>query len=81
MNTNSGRFVKDDEAQDWMQRLAVGEIVKIKGAEFEVETIVNRRVTLKLLSAQDRTDAALQQLETRDRLRTQQRRGKHDPTR
>lgn len=58
MDTNSGRFVGEDDAEPWMERLTVGEVVKIKGAELRVVVIEDRRVTLELTSAAERRFAA-----------------------
>ncbi len=55
MDTNAGRFVEEADAEKWMQRLAVGEIVKIKGEELVVLAIDDRRVVLQLQSAEDRS--------------------------
>jgi len=54
MDTDRGRFVEEEEAAAHMERLAVGETVKIKGAEFAVVSIGEREVVLKLLSSEDR---------------------------
>ncbi len=35
MDPNAGRFVEEAQAESWMQRIEVGEVVKIKGEEFE----------------------------------------------
>lgn len=59
MDTESGRFVAERDAEASMERLDIGETVKLKGAEFEVEEISDRRVVLKLLSARDREIAHL----------------------
>lgn len=54
MDTNTGRFVEEESAEKWMQRIAVGEVIKIKDEECEVVSFGNRTVTLKLLSHEDR---------------------------
>jgi hypothetical protein len=54
MDTQSGRFVPMPEAQPWMKRLAVGEIVTVKGEVCEVLRFTDRTVELKLLSAAER---------------------------
>ncbi len=54
MNTDTGQFVEEDRAEQWMQRLTIGEIIKIKGEELEVVKIEGRECTLKLLSAAER---------------------------
>lgn len=54
MDTNAGEFVEEERAERWMQRLQVGEIVKIKGEELQVVSTDKREVTLRLLSAADR---------------------------
>lgn len=54
MDTNAGQFVQEDRAEQWMQRLTVGEIVKIKDEELEVVKIEGRECTLKLRSAAER---------------------------
>jgi len=55
MDTNAGEFVGEERAEAWMQRIEVGEIVKIKGEKLEVVRIEKREITLKLLSAYERT--------------------------
>jgi len=59
MNPTSGEFVGDELAETWMQRIAVGETVKIKGEELEVVSIGPREITLKLLSQGDRDAKAM----------------------
>lgn len=56
MDTNAGKFREEDDpkAESWMTRIALGEVVKVKGEEFEVAGITERYLTLKLLSAADR---------------------------
>lgn len=54
MDTNSGRFVEEENAEAWMERISVGEIIKIKGEELEVVQIHQREIVLKLRSADDR---------------------------
>lgn len=54
MDTNAGEFVGEDRVEQWMQRIAVGETVKIKGEELEVVKIERREITLKLLSYEER---------------------------
>ena len=54
MDPNAGRFIEEGRAGAWMERIAVGEIVKIKGEEFEVLGFNDRKIVLKLLSAEDR---------------------------
>ena len=54
MDTNSGRFIEEQNAESWMQRIEVGEIIKIKGEELRVVSIESRRITLELMSAEDR---------------------------
>lgn len=56
MDTEQGRFVEESEAKEWMERLGVGEVVKIKGAEFKVLEIGERTVRLELMSAKDRQE-------------------------
>ncbi len=63
MDSNAGEFVGPDRAEAWMERLDVGEIVKIKGEELEVVKIEGREVTLKLRSWEDRFGASDQTLE------------------
>ncbi len=55
MDTNTGEFVGPDRAEAWMERLGVGEIVKIKGEELEVVKIGRSEVTLELCSLEDRS--------------------------
>ncbi len=57
MDSNAGEFVDESRAEAWMQRIGVGEVVKIKGEELEVVSIVGREITLKLLSHEDRVRA------------------------
>ena len=59
MDTRSGEFVEDERAESWMQRIGIGEVVKIKGEELEVVGISGREITLRLLSANDRLARAL----------------------
>lgn len=54
MNPNAGRFIEEEKAKAWMQRIEVGEVVKIKGEELEIVEIGDRTLKLKLLSAQER---------------------------
>jgi hypothetical protein len=54
MNPSSGEFVDEDRSESWMQRIEVGEVIKIKGEECEVVKIGRREITLKLLSSADR---------------------------
>ncbi len=54
MDTDAGRFVEDEKAETWMQRLDIGEVVKIKGEELEVVKIEGRLVVLKLLNSEER---------------------------
>ena len=65
MDTNSGRFVEEENADRWMQRLEVGETIKIKGEELRVVEISGRRVTLELKSA---TERMLEEGEAAERL-------------
>jgi len=61
MDTDSGRFLREDDerVQSWMQRIEVGEIVKIKGEECRVESIGDRTITLGLLSRLERLSQEL----------------------
>lgn len=54
MNPQTGMFVQEDRAEKWMQRVEVGEIVKIKGEELEIVEIEDRHIKLRLLSVEDR---------------------------
>ena len=54
MNTDTGEFVEDSKAEKWMQRLDIGEVVKLKGEECEVVAIEDREVRLKLMNSEDR---------------------------
>ena len=54
MNSNTGEFVDEERAESWMQRIEVGETIKIKGEELEVVRIGDREITLKLLSHAER---------------------------
>jgi hypothetical protein len=58
MDSNAGEFVGEERAEAWMQRIGVGEVIKIKGEELEVVSIGRREITLKLLSFTERTFAA-----------------------
>jgi hypothetical protein len=64
MNTDTGHFVDEQDAKSWMQRLAVHEIIKIKGEECRVVSIEvrRRRVTFELLSSDDRQRSYLEDL-------------------
>lgn len=65
MDPNGGRFVPDEEAQPWMTRFGIGEIMKIKGEEFEIESIEERRLILRPTSAEDRMADALRTMGSR----------------
>ena len=54
MDTNAGRFVEEESAEKWMQRIEVGEIIKLKGEDCRVVRIGERQVVLELMSATDR---------------------------
>ena len=54
MDPDGGRFISEEEAKAWMQHFAVGETIKVKGDEYEVEAIEERRLILKPLSADER---------------------------
>ncbi len=54
MDTNAGRFVEEASAEDWMQRISVNEIIKLKGEDCRVVRIGERQVVLELMSATDR---------------------------
>ena len=54
MDPNAGRFVEEAQAESWMQRIEVGEVVKIKGEEFEVLGFEGREIRLRMRSAEDR---------------------------
>ena len=66
MDTDSGRFVDDEQAQSWMQRISVGEVIKIKGEECEVVELGERTITLKLLSADERLRMQFKDIPTID---------------
>lgn len=57
MNTERGEFVPQEEAEPHMQTLDIGEVVKVKDEEFQVVAIKGRLVALRLMSAQDRSEA------------------------
>lgn len=63
MDTDSGRFVADEDAKPDMNRYGLRDIVVIGGDEFEVEEITNRagrgRLLLRALSAEDRAERAV----------------------
>ena len=63
MDSNAGEFVDERRAEKWMERIAVGEVVKIKGEELEVVTIGKREITLKLLSHDDRMNRLLDEID------------------
>ena len=68
MDTNSGEFVDDNHAEQWMKRVEVGQTIKILGEEFEITHIGRREMTVKLLSYQERADNAFRDaLGDRDR--------------
>jgi hypothetical protein len=54
MDTNAGKFVGPDRAQQWMKRVEVGQQLKILGEEFEVLEIRDRTMVVKLLSFEER---------------------------
>ncbi len=54
MNADSGQFVDEDQAKNWMQRIAIAEVVKIKGEECRVVRIDGRKIELELMSFEDR---------------------------
>ena len=54
MNTNSGEFVDDSRAEQWMKRVEVGQVIKILEEEFEITSIGQREMTVKLLSFRER---------------------------
>lgn len=58
MDTNAGEFVEEKRAEAWMQRIEIGEVVKIKGEELEVVRIEKREITLKLLGQIERIHRA-----------------------
>ena len=62
MDTNAGEFVGEERAESWMQRIEIGEVVKIKGEELEVVMIGRHEITLKLLGQRDRDRRAMQSI-------------------
>lgn len=54
MDTNSGEFVEEDRAEQWMKRVEVGQTIKILGEEFEITKIDRREMTVKMFSFEDR---------------------------
>ena len=54
MDPNAGRFVPEEDAASWMPRFEVGEVLKVKGEEFEVQRIEERALILKPLSLIER---------------------------
>lgn len=62
MDTNTGEFVDDSRAESWMQRIDVGEVIKIKGEELDVLRIDERTIVLKLLNASDRMNFSYEHL-------------------
>lgn len=54
---NAVHFDPLNDAEKWMELLSIGEIVKVKGEEFRVETINERTVVLRLMSDRDRLKA------------------------
>jgi len=63
MNASEGKFVHLGEAKLWMQTLTVGEVVKMKGEEFEVVEITDRECRLKLMSADERQTKQMEEME------------------
>ena len=64
MDSHAGRFREknDPKIESWMQRIGLGEVVEIKGEEFEVAGVTERYLTLKLLSAEERQKKALDEI-------------------
>ncbi len=61
MNTETGEFVDARQAESWMKRVSVGEIIEIKGEKLRIIKFTGsgpnpRQVVLELLSALDRED-------------------------
>ena len=54
MDPEAGRFIDGDMAPSWMPRFEVGEVIKVKGEEFEVEGIEERRLILKPMNFEER---------------------------
>ena len=62
MNTDTGEFVDDRLAEAWMERIALEEVVQIKGKEsasLEVAEITKHTVTLRLMSRSEVATRAL----------------------
>lgn len=68
MDTEAGKFRAEDDpkAESWMTRIALGEVVEVKGEQFEVAGITERYLTLKLMSAEERGQRALRDGEPRE---------------
>ena len=62
MNTDTGEFVGEDQAEPWMEKVSIGEVVPIKGNPTEVVRIEGRELTLKLMSIGDRHKHAMEEL-------------------
>ena len=79
MDTNAGRFVEEENAEKWMKRLAVGEVVKIKNEELIVVAIgpdaerglSDREVILALKSEEDRIMSEFASSESLEKRRTE----------
>ncbi len=57
MNTDTGEFMEEKNAEDWMQRISVGEVIQLKGKDCKVTQIGARTITLELMSNADRNEA------------------------
>lgn len=73
MDTNAGRFVGEESAKSWMQRVEVDEVIKIKGEECRVVSINGRRLEVELLSSDDRMRRQMESILSEPRNRHERR--------
>jgi hypothetical protein len=65
MNTDEGIYDHDGAAPKYATTLSVGEVVKIKGEDHRVTEIKDRKVTLELMSLDDRLDEVVARSQNR----------------
>lgn len=58
MNIDTGELLEEQNAEAWMKRISVGEVIQIKGEDCKVVQIGGRTITFELMSRADR-DAAM----------------------
>lgn len=61
MNSDTGEFLEERDAEAWMKRISVGEVIKLKGEDCKVVQIGARTITLELMSRAD-LEAAMGQV-------------------